>query len=190
MNKREEQKEKRREEILAASLDLFVRRGYAATKISDIAAACGMSVGLFFHYFESKEAVYKQLAEFGLSGPQSMMTLDRSEPLEFFQTVADLILGMLKEQPFIAKMFVLMSDAQRSEATPPELREIAMRVQNIRESIDIIIEGQRQGVIRQGDPQALSLAFWSAIQGIAEQIAIFPELPCPEAEWLVDILRA
>lgn len=189
MNKREEQKEKRREEILWASLDLFVRRGYTATKISDIAAACHMSAGLFFHYFESKEAVYRVLLTQGRDGPQAMMTMDQSEPLEFFRTVAELTLDTLKQQPFIAKMFVLMSDAQRSEATPPEMREIAMQVQNIPQSIEIIEEGQRQGVIRQGDPCALSLTFWSAIQGIAEEIAFVPDMPCPEAEWLVDILK-
>lgn len=55
MSTRDEQKEKRRKEILTAGLDLFIRKGYSATKIKDIAEHVGMSVGLLFHYFESKE---------------------------------------------------------------------------------------------------------------------------------------
>ena len=34
-----------------------------------------------------------------------------------------------------------------------------------------------------------SIAFWYAIQGIAEEIAINPDSPIPEADWIMDILR-
>ena len=68
MGIREEQREKRREEILAAGLDLFIRKGYVATKISDIAAQVGMSVGLLFHYFQSKENLYEELIKYGIQG--------------------------------------------------------------------------------------------------------------------------
>ena len=54
MVSRQEQRERRREEILRAALRLFVRKGYAGTKVGDIAEAVGMSTGLMFHYFESK----------------------------------------------------------------------------------------------------------------------------------------
>ena len=42
MGVRDIQKEKRRKEILEAGLDLFIRKGYAATKIKDIADQVGM----------------------------------------------------------------------------------------------------------------------------------------------------
>ncbi|MEN6339070.1 MAG: helix-turn-helix domain-containing protein, partial [Clostridiaceae bacterium] len=51
MTVRDDQKEKRREDILRAGLDLFVKKGYTATKIKDIADQVGMSLGLLFHYF-------------------------------------------------------------------------------------------------------------------------------------------
>jgi AcrR family transcriptional regulator len=63
---RKEQKEKRRQEILCAALELFVSRGYAATKITDIAAQANMSTGLMFHYFESKEKLYEELIRMGV----------------------------------------------------------------------------------------------------------------------------
>ena len=49
MSTRSEQKEKTRQDILAAGLDLFISKGYRATKISDIAKDAGISVGLIFH---------------------------------------------------------------------------------------------------------------------------------------------
>ena len=45
-------------------------------------------------------------------------------------------------------------------------------------------------VAGQGDALALAIAFWSGIQGIAETLALHPELPCPKGEWITDILKA
>ena len=61
MDTRKEKKERRRQEILYAALELFVTKGYAATKITDIAKSANMSRGLMFHYFESKEKLYEEL---------------------------------------------------------------------------------------------------------------------------------
>ena len=43
METRKEQKEKRRQEIICAALELFVSKGYAATKVTDIAERVNMS---------------------------------------------------------------------------------------------------------------------------------------------------
>jgi AcrR family transcriptional regulator len=45
----------RRDAILAAALDCFARKGYAATSIDDVRRASGASVGSIYHHFGSKE---------------------------------------------------------------------------------------------------------------------------------------
>ena len=60
---REEQKTQRRQLIITKALELFVKKGYSETKIGDIAKASNMSVGLMFHYFESKEQLYAELVK-------------------------------------------------------------------------------------------------------------------------------
>ena len=49
--------EERRQEILETSARLFFDKGYAKTKITDIIEEIGMSKGIFYYYFESKEDV-------------------------------------------------------------------------------------------------------------------------------------
>jgi AcrR family transcriptional regulator len=44
----------RREDIAAAALELFLDRGVAATRVEDILAAAGVSVGSFYHHFRDK----------------------------------------------------------------------------------------------------------------------------------------
>ena len=97
MPTRKEQREWRRQAILEIALDLFISKGYADTKISDIAEKADMSVGLMFHYFESKAALYEELIRIGVSGPASVMTLDTGDPLRFFETAAAGILTALRD---------------------------------------------------------------------------------------------
>lgn len=190
MSMRDTQKEKRRQEILEAALDQFIRRGYAATKITDIAEKAGMSTGLLFHYFESKQALYTALIQLGTAGPQQMLQgVGQPEPLLFFTLCAQSTLAYAADSPFTAKMFVLMGSAYYSEGIPQQAREIALTLNYYESFAPLILEGQRQGTIRQGDAVALSTAFWSALQGSIGAYALNPQLPLPKAEWIVDIIR-
>jgi len=49
----------RPQELVAAALELFVERGYAATRLEDVAAAAGVSKGTVYLYFANKEELFK-----------------------------------------------------------------------------------------------------------------------------------
>ncbi len=187
---REEQKEQRRNQILFAALDLFVKKGYSATKVADIAKEANMSVGLLFHYFDSKEKLLETLVMLGLEGTKMPLRMEVNEPLEFFETFLKQLFSYMKEQPYSAKMFVLMSQAQRFEGIPDYIRKIAFEVDTIEQTIKIVEAGQKLGCIRKGDALAISNAYWCCIQGIAENYACHPEIPLPEPEWLIDMIKA
>lgn len=55
----ERRKEARPAELLAAALGLFVERGYAATRLDEVAARAGVSKGTLYLYYESKEELFK-----------------------------------------------------------------------------------------------------------------------------------
>ena len=55
----ERRKEARPQELLAAALDLFVERGFAATRLDDVAAKAGVSKGTLYLYFTNKEDLFK-----------------------------------------------------------------------------------------------------------------------------------
>lgn len=48
----------RREEIVAAAIKLFGRKGFDATRAEEIAQAAGLAKGTLYLYFKSKEAIY------------------------------------------------------------------------------------------------------------------------------------
>ncbi len=186
---RKEQKEIRRQEILEKSLDLFISRGYASTKISDIAEAVNMSQGLLFHYFESKEALFLELISIGINGTNYMMDLQGIDALVFFEKSVEYILNLPKMSMFYVKMFVLMWQTLKNETLPDEIKDKLKQTQTFESCVPLIEQGQANKTIKEGNPLALSLAFWSAIQGTIETLAYWPEYPIPEADWFIDILR-
>jgi len=66
--KRERRKEARPGELLDAALDLFVEKGFAATRVEEVAARAGVSKGTLFLYFPSKDELFKAVVRHSISG--------------------------------------------------------------------------------------------------------------------------
>jgi AcrR family transcriptional regulator len=63
MSKRwQRRKEARAPEILEAALACFAQKGFAGTRMDDIARKAGITKGTIYLYFDSKESVFKALA--------------------------------------------------------------------------------------------------------------------------------
>lgn len=194
MSIRDEQKEQRRQLIMDKAIELFAKKGYADTKIGDIAQAADMSVGLMFHYFESKEKLFEEIVMFAANGTNTPRELNFENPLDYFEGFLKTMFRYAKEQPNIMYLFVIMGQVVRGgDNFPPNIRELAGSINQIAQSAEIIEAGQQYGYFREGDPYLLSFTFWSAIQGIMEQLAAAPEIvqngKFPETDWIIDIIR-
>ncbi|MDP3700414.1 MAG: TetR/AcrR family transcriptional regulator [Hylemonella sp.] len=66
--KRERRKDARPGELLAAALELFVEKGYAATRSEEVARRAGVSKGTLFLYFASKEELFKAVVRENIAG--------------------------------------------------------------------------------------------------------------------------
>ncbi|TQR33495.1 TetR/AcrR family transcriptional regulator [Lysinibacillus sphaericus] len=190
MSIRHEQKKQRRALILQSALDLFIRKGYGETKVADIAKASNMSMGLLFHYFDSKEKLYEELIRIGCERLQMDFSFTNESPLAIFTAAAEELFDMIRTNPSAAKMFVLMENAQHLDSLSEDLKVMLMEADKvIRKSVPLIEKGQMLGEIKQGNAEALAVAFWCSIQGIAQYIALHPETPCPDTMWVISILE-
>lgn len=187
---RKEQKEARKWQIIRATLDLFVERGYYGTKTSQISKRADISEGLLFHYFPTKEILLEELINIGLEGMRMPMQIEAENGLDFFRQFTKMLFGQTKNNPFIAKMFVFMGHVVLAEEIPERLQKLAASVDTITYSQGRVEEGQRDGTIRKGDAMVLSNMYWCAVHGIMEQYALHPEIPLPEADWIVAMLKS
>ena len=65
--KRARRKQARPGELLDAALDLFVEKGFAATRVDAVAARAGVSKGTLFLYFPSKDELFKAVVRHSMS---------------------------------------------------------------------------------------------------------------------------
>jgi AcrR family transcriptional regulator len=63
---RKRRKEDRPSELLEAALHLFVEKGFAATRLEDVAARAGVSKGTLYLYYENKDALFKAVIQEGI----------------------------------------------------------------------------------------------------------------------------
>jgi len=189
-NKRREQSDATRRALVEVSLELFVRHGYAGTTVRAIAKKAKISPGLMFHYFPSKQALLGEhvgVVERGID--QVVRTLSTAKaPLEAFGGVARMILQSFSSH-YGKNLFLLANQVLSIDTIPASVKSRVSPTKSIEASLPLIRRGQARGEIRPGDPRALAVAYWGALQGIAEILVWNPRTPVPDTECIIAILR-
>jgi AcrR family transcriptional regulator len=76
---RQRRREARPQELLDAALELFARKGYAATRAEEVAARAGVSKGTLYLYFQSKAELLKAVIRDRLSSQIRLSMLEADE---------------------------------------------------------------------------------------------------------------
>ena len=183
-----------RERILRAARRVFARRGVAAT-MSEVAQDAGISQGLAYRYFESKEEILatlvKQAAESG-GGLSARMERMRGTPTERLYVLVSYILEARRREP---EFYQLVYQVLTDHKTPNELREVvrksgeAMQAQMRK----LIVEGQATGEIAKDDPDQLLGAVMACLDGLSRAMLVLePEkasASIPDARVVMRMLR-
>lgn len=93
--------------ILDTALELFAEKGYHQTSISDITRRAGISKGLVYNYFESKEAVLRSIIQTGYDTAYSNLDLNGDHMLaeEEFIAFLRLTFRSVRENPRFWKLY-------------------------------------------------------------------------------------
>ncbi len=179
-------REERRSQILLSALKIFTKKGLAAARMSDISADTGISYGLIYHYFRSKEEIYTQLIRHAVDSLGNVVEEIREEevePIEQIRKIAVRVLGSVEKKDASGYYYVLIMNALTCEAVPVPASEIAGEcMKRLKLLADIIAEGQKKGQIRAGDSMELAVTCFSAVIGLAlmKVSGSIRKLPDPE----------
>jgi AcrR family transcriptional regulator len=187
-------KDERREEILRAARRVFTRKGLAATKMADLAAAAGVSYGLVYHYFPTKEAVYVALIEGAMRGAVAVSEEALRREGAPWERLAWLTEGMLDGVRHHAEYPLLIARAYASQELPAEARAVLERYggETFRNVAELLRQGQDAGQVVSGDPRELAVAYFAVIQGLAlDALEPHPaDRPFPRRATILRLLRA
>ena len=118
--------EDRRRQILRAAMTCFGRRGFHLTTMNDISAEAGISVGLIYRYFDSKDAVITFMASEHLDDLRRVLEQARRAPT-LFAALELVSIRHCEEQPehlqlaFVADLF---AEAARKEQVRVLVRDV------------------------------------------------------------------
>jgi AcrR family transcriptional regulator len=173
-------KDQRKEQILSNALMLFAKKGLAATKITDITSTSGISQGLLYHYYRSKEEIFVELIQMAfdrLIGACYWLEVQTLSPKEKIKYGLEELLKTLEQNEDAARYHLLIAQATASEAIPEEAKEIINKKNSIPYEVitRIIKEGQKDGSIKTHDAKELALIFWTSINGLAIYKAVHGE---------------
>lgn len=160
-------RDERREQIMGAATKVFVRRGIIGTKMSMIAAEAGISHGLLYHYFSSKEELFTTLIEDAMEGAGAAMRSVYDLPGTPIDKIRALSLEILDESG--APYFMLIHHARTSDGVPEKVKELIDRHDMnafIERLLPLFSEAQQAGEIVEGSPEELISSYLSVLSGL------------------------
>ena len=171
-------KDERREQILSTALMLFAKKGLAATRITDISTETGISQGLIYHYYKSKEEIFTWLINSAMEKMNDaarnleQLPVPAGEKIKY--AVDELLKGIDKNES-TARYYFLITQTALSEAVPYEAREIVRTQNKVKYEImgRIFTAGQKEGTVRKYDVNEMVTCFFSSVNGLALNKAIY-----------------
>jgi len=151
----------RRDQILDAGYRLFAEQGYHGTTVGDVCDLLGVGKGVFYWYFESKDALFAELLQ------RSLLELRRAQHTaigEEKDPIARIELGIRASIEFFRKNPGFLALA-RTAARYEEFAHFLERGQEIvvADTASHIKEGMAAGSIRHGDPELMAHGILGAI---------------------------
>ncbi len=114
--------EDRREQIIDAAMHVFAQKGFSRATNKDIAREAGITPGLIYHYFESKEALLKAIIE-GRSPLRLIRTLPPQvmelPPETFLRFMAQQMLAIVEDEQFVQLLRVFLPEILHNPAMSP-----------------------------------------------------------------------
>ena len=169
-----------REQLLETAERLFAERGYYETNLKDVAEICEFSVGSIYSFFDSKDALY--LAVLMRRGAGQREEMERIAAGD--EPAVERLIAMVKAQvdrrrayPAWGRLHARMTKIGGSSGpgVPEVYKDFYAEIVNLLATV--IEEGQRDGTVREGDPQALARLCCALLDGFTLMDPVVSEEP-------------
>ena len=177
----------RREEILDAAAAEVTARGFARTRVADVAAALGVSTALVFYHFGSKEKLFAAALEHAAEKDLARLDATVAKATGPADGVRR-ILALYSPQGS-ADGWTVWVDAWSESLREPEMRATSRRLDVRWKDVlaDQIAQGVAQGVFHCADPDAAAWRISALLDGLAVQAMVHRSLTRTQlASWVRD----
>jgi AcrR family transcriptional regulator len=167
----EEIRDRANRRILEAARRVFARKGLGAT-VADIADEAGVSQGLAYRYFPSKEAIFHTLLRQMLQPGEVDRLYEDSEmtPRERLEQFVSGTMRLRREHPeFYRFLFQALSDQKLPKDIHDKLTAHGQEIRRVLRRL--IVEGQVNGEVSKGEPDQLVDVILACLEGLSMRLA-------------------
>lgn len=184
----------RREEVLAAAAECFMRRGYGATTMDHVAEMLGATKGRVYHHYPSKPelffAVYRRGMEL-LGEAVRPHVAARARAGERFVAMARAHTLCMMEARTFARTLMMGVDLYRFGDTTPEHRAVLTELMAQREDYELLFRQTLQAAVQEGslavrDPSLATRTMLGSLNWVTIWYAPRPEETRAQREALAD----
>lgn len=170
-----------RARLVGAAKEVFESTGFLDARVSDIAARAGLSHGSFYHYFESKEEVFREVAaevDERLSAPLNSVILDPSSSASPYQRIREAIRRHLESYRDEAAIMGVIEQVSRFDKPVNALR-FSRHHRYVSQIADSIRQLQRHGLVdKRLDPTIAATALGAMMNRFPEMWFVQGFLDC------------
>ena len=155
------QGQERKQQLLRCAAALFAERGFADTRVVDIVRAAGVAKGLFYWYFDNKEALFQELVEdtrrqLRITQAKAMDPL--ADPLVRLRQASEASVRFMAEH---AHLYALM----RAESLDRRIAGLMREGTSVHatDTVALIREAIDAGLVRDEEPVALAYGVVGAV---------------------------
>ncbi len=161
----------RKETILMAALERFANQGYHSTSVSDIARQAGISKGLIYNYYDSKEALLTGLLERLMEdGDEYREAMQQDDPKVALHSLFTLFKENLINKKELWRLAISLS-------VQKEVGNFDFMKENMRHKIEaiLLVLEQLLGAMKIDRPKEEALAIGAILDGISLQYVVAGE---------------
>jgi AcrR family transcriptional regulator len=166
---RQRSDEQRKQQIREAATRCFVRRGYAQTRLLDIAREAGLSKGGVYFHYRAKEQLFHDILENLSTSLQERWSFDPAAEQPADRTLGRLVqahLRTIQDQPNEVRLHnLLVAMAVQDPAFREKLEEVTQIMRAL--YAGVIERGIAEGVFIAGDPNTFAVSVLAYINGLA-----------------------
>ncbi|MFE6858963.1 TetR/AcrR family transcriptional regulator [Nocardia sp. NPDC057668] len=160
----------RREQILDAAAKVFARKGFAASRIEDVAAAAGIAKGSVYLYFGSRDELLTGVFDsYAARSAETLADLGDGHALDQLERLVRGTVELLAAHPDHARVLLDVW------ANPP--LDMTAMYRDYRAIIaELLTRARAEGALRAGIDSAHAAVIVGAIEGCLIQTLLDPEL--------------
>jgi AcrR family transcriptional regulator len=143
-----EEETDRRGHILAVAARLFAHKGYGSTSVREVVQAAGVTKPTLYYYFDSKEALFREVVSWKLSEGEAVLAAALAEGGTVVELLRRVTKGWLSGAAADPDGLRLMLTCSLPMADEPEVDLMSRHLQSIEPLARLVAEGQRRGDFR------------------------------------------